>query len=63
MRKYGLSSMEFVNSRKAMEILGITSLTTLGTYDTKGLKVYRPFGNSRRRYKVSDLHKFLECKK
>lgn len=49
-------TMEFVNSRKAMEILGIKSMTTLRTYEKKGLKVHRPFSN-RKRYKVSDLEK------
>jgi len=50
--------MEFVNSREAMAILGFKSMTTLAKYD-KELKVTYPFGNNRRRYKVSNLIKFL----
>lgn len=48
--------MEFVNSKEAMRLLGITSPTTLREYENKGLKVYRPFSN-RKRYNVKDLIK------
>ncbi len=51
--------MEYVNSREAMRILSIKSMTTLGIYD-KILKPTTPFGNNRRRYKVSTLEKFLK---
>ena len=49
--------IEFVNSKDAKKILGISSDTTLRTYERNGfIKVYRPFGN-RKRFRVSELEK------
>jgi hypothetical protein len=50
--------MEYVNSREAMKLLSIKSMTTLGAYD-KVLKPTTPFGNTRRRYSVKSIEKFL----
>jgi hypothetical protein len=50
--------MDYVNSREAMKLLGIKSMTTLGNYD-KTLKPTTPFGNNRRRYNVKSIEKFL----
>ena len=50
--------MDYVNSREAMKLLGIKSMTTLGNYD-KALKPTTPFGNNRRRYNVKSIEKFL----
>lgn len=49
--------MEFVDTKGAMEILGIKSRDTIRNYEKKGyLRVYRPFSN-RKRFKVTDLIK------
>lgn len=48
---------QYVNTKKAMVILGIRSQTTIGKYETDGkVKVYSPFSN-RKRYRVSELLK------
>ncbi|MEN2400626.1 hypothetical protein GKZ90_0012615 [Flavobacterium sp. MC2016-06] len=50
---------QYVNTKEAMNILGVKSQTTIGKYETDGkIKVYRPFSN-RKRYKVSELQKVL----
>lgn len=49
--------MEYVGSKEAMILLGITSKTTLRSYEKAGyIKVYRPFG-ARKRFRVSELEK------
>lgn len=48
---------KFVNTKEAMDILGIKSETTMGKYEKQGkIKVHRPLSN-RKRYKLSDLQK------
>lgn len=53
--------MEYVNSKEAMVILGIKSETTLAKYEKNGyLKVSRMKGTNRKKYKISDLQKFIK---
>jgi hypothetical protein len=53
--------MKFVKSREAMQILGMTSTTSLGKFDNENPKlVHRPFStNNHRRYNPEELLKFL----
>lgn len=45
---------EYVNTKQAMDILGIKSQTTIGKYETDGkIRVYRPFSN-KKKYKFSE---------
>lgn len=53
--------MSYVNSREAMRLLSFKSMTTLGKFDYL-LKPTTPFGNNRRRYKLSEIEKFLKGK-
>lgn len=53
--------MGYVDSREAMGILSIKSKTTLSKYEKEGyLKVSRMAGTNRKRYKISDLEKFMK---
>lgn len=53
--------MLYVNSREAMKILSIKSMTTLMKYENKGrIKPTRILGSNRKRYKVSELEKILK---
>lgn len=57
------SNKKFVDSKEAMAILSIKSLTTLGKYISNGkIKAYTPFDNTRRRFKVTELEKVLQAK-
>lgn len=53
--------MEYVDSKEAMDILKVKSKTTLSKYEKEGnLKVSRMKGTNRKRYKISDLEKFMK---
>ncbi|MBP9849312.1 MAG: helix-turn-helix domain-containing protein [Flavobacterium sp.] len=53
--------MEYVDSKEAMDILRVKSKTTLSKYEKEGyIKPTRMKGTNRKRYKVSDLEKFIK---
>lgn len=53
--------MLYVNSREAMKILSIKSMTTLMKYENEGkIKPTRILGSNRKRYKVTELEKILK---
>lgn len=53
--------MLYVNSREAMKILSIKSMTTLLKYESLGkIKPCRILGSNRKRYKVTELEKILK---
>jgi hypothetical protein len=48
--------MEFVNTKEAMRILGVSSPTTMTKYDKKRItKPYRIIGTKGKRYRMNDL--------
>lgn len=54
--------MGFYNSKQVMELLGITSPTTLIKLESEGtVKVHMRIGN-RKRYRQQDIHKLLGIK-
>jgi hypothetical protein len=56
--KLGLNqiNMEYVNTKEAMRILGITSPTTMTEYDKKGItRPYVIIGTKGKKYRMIDL--------
>jgi DNA-binding transcriptional MerR regulator len=52
--------MEYVDTKEAMRILGISSPTTIREYDKKGItKPYRIIGTKGKKYRVEDLKRVL----
>ena len=48
--------MEYVGTKEAMRILGITSSTTMRQYDKKGItRPYRIVGTKGKKYRMNDL--------
>lgn len=52
--------IKYVNSKEAMQMLSIKSMTTLLKYESLGkINPSRIFGSNRKRYKVTELEKIL----
>lgn len=48
--------MEYVDTKEAMRILGVTSSTTIREYDKKGItRPYRIVGTKGKKYRMNDL--------
>lgn len=48
--------MEYISTKEAMKILGITSPTTMTKYDKKRItKPYKIIGTKGKKYRMSDL--------
>lgn len=53
--------MEYVDTKEAMRILGVTSPTTIREYDKKGItRPYKIIGTKGKKYRVKDLQTVLK---